>query len=111
MFGIIWFSTIFAAFVAGSLSFNLLLKRLRDDHANDWELSGYPQGWFDFTFSEHPIRSMLASHRLFYAWLFSTPDWIRYDRYAWKLLAVFRVSSLVMVVCVFGIPLIALLLS
>jgi hypothetical protein len=82
--GFILVGILLSAFVA----FDVLIKLMYRDHKSEWEANGHPTamfwrpeevGWFAF-------RSDFAMKRLQFLWLFKTPEWIRHDASAMRLL-------------------------
>ncbi|MFZ1700539.1 MAG: hypothetical protein WBO10_12260 [Pyrinomonadaceae bacterium] len=111
MLGYLGLAIIFVAFLTGSIAYNLIVKRLRDQHPNDWAKTGYPRSWFDLTLPKHLIHSTISGHRFPIFLIFRTPSWVNKDSYAKLLLIIYRMSSALFFGLMFGIPLIALLLS
>ncbi len=80
-------------------------------HREDWERDGRPWGpyWrppesgtLEQQWRVRNAGRTLAGWGCFYAWLFETPDWIRQDREALKLIFRLRVLALAFALCAAG---------
>ena len=88
------------------LSFELLVCRLYSAHHLDWLRDGSPA-----LFGESGFKQTVARWTLQRKLFLSSPDWIDRVRRARFLLLLFRVSSVFVVLAIFGLPVVALLLS
>ena len=91
-----------------ALSFELLVYRLFAEHHLDWLRLGAPTVFGD---PSRDYKRWIARWTLQREVVFATPDWVRRDRLAALLLRIFRLSSLLSLVSVLGLPIGALLLS
>lgn len=80
-------------------------------HREDWERDGRPWGpyWrppgigtLEQQWRFRHVGHMLASQERLYGWLFKTPDWIRQDREALRLIFKLRVLMLVLPMGILG---------
>lgn len=92
--------------VASFVSFELLLYRMHDAHQLEWLRTGSPRLLFESTNS-----GTIARWRFGRTLLFSTPSWVKKDKWARLYLLSYRVTVGCSVVGFFGLPLVALLLS
>ena len=80
------------ALLVVGLTFEILIRKLRSEHAEAWESLGKPTGFFPASLS--PTPSDIAAQKLLYVWFFRTPQWIRECRdSSLYVLCVFRVAS------------------
>src|SRR5262245_18817625 len=90
------------------ISFELLVYRLYAEHQLDWLRLGAPPVLFDFT---REYGRVVARWTLQKDLIFNTPEWVRRDSRARILVLLFRLSFVFSVASVFGLPIVALLLS
>lgn len=83
----------------GYRAFDLLLRRMHDDHHEQWVAYGKPPG-FLFWRSGERATNFLAIHQAFMTWPLFTPSWAREDSLARSLL--FRVRLCFFVVLAYG---------
>jgi hypothetical protein len=89
---ILIFPLLTMALLVVGLTFEILIRKLRSEHAEAWASLGKPTGFFPTSFSPSP--SDIAAQKLLYAWFFRTPQWIRQSRdNALYVLCVFRVAA------------------
>jgi len=79
--------------LAGLVIFDRIVRAEYFDHRTAWYSDGQPHGIFwvppECTFAGGWLvrfSSSMANRRLMRVWLFSTPDWMKRDRYALRLL-------------------------
>ena len=72
---------LFACFIA----FDRLVRLEHASHRSAWESDGRPRGFFWSPAEAAALRSHFARQRLSFTWLFSTPDWMRPDPSALRL--------------------------
>jgi len=87
--------TIFIVVLAGVLIcafyfLDVLVRHEYQFHRAAWELDGRPTGYLFCPLEATLVRSRLAFGRLSMAWLFWTPQWVRDDSAARKLLSRLR---------------------
>ncbi|GEM_PF-1836817 len=87
---IITFAVAYLYFILG----DMLLRYEYENHHSQWIRDGKPVGWF-WRPEEGNISVLLKlgiekQSRILHSWTFSTPEWIRKDRYAAFLLWAFR---------------------
>ena len=88
--------------LAAFLMFDRLVRLEYHSYRRNWEADGQPHGFFwvppevrrlgGWTVS---FRSDFASKRCSFLWLLSTPDWVRRDEKAKKLLTLLRILVIV----------------
>jgi hypothetical protein len=89
---ILIFPLLTLALLVIGLTFEILIRKLRSEHAEAWESLGKPTGFFPTSFS--PTPSDIAAQKLMLTWFFHTPQWIRECRdNSLYILCVFRVAA------------------
>ena len=101
MFNPIIFLCLFPVLIAAFIVFDRLVRLEYSDHRRAWEADGRPHGFFwvprEVTFAGGwlvSLGSSAARMRKSYVWLFSTPDWVRTDNNARRLLYWLRILVL-----------------
>jgi hypothetical protein len=96
MFKIVLF-TFFPVTIASFFVFDGLVRREYFHHRRDWEADGKPHGVFwvprELIFAGGLLvwfASSIAKDRRWFAWLFSTPEWMKRDRKAHRLVLCLR---------------------
>lgn len=91
------FLSYFPVLLASFFLFDQIVKHEYHHHRKDWLADGQPHGFFwvphESTFARGWLvrfGSSLAQHRLSRVLLFATPDWLKHDRKARKLLFAWR---------------------
>lgn len=91
------FVSFFPVFLASFFLFDQIVKQEYQHHRKDWLADGQPHGYFwvppESTFARGWLvrfGSSLAMRRLSRVLLFATPDWLKQDRKARKLLFAWR---------------------
>jgi hypothetical protein len=74
------------------ITFELLVRREYKQHRSHWEKDGRPRGIFWSPLDTRLWVGTGARNRLYYRWLFRSPEWMRNDPQAFNLLILYRVS-------------------
>jgi hypothetical protein len=91
VFGIALFAVLISAFYF----LDVLVRHEYQFHRDAWEQDGRPTGYLFCPLEATLVRSRLAFGRLSMAWLFWTPQWVRDDSAARRLLSRLRWCVLV----------------
>ncbi len=90
-----------ASILTGLLAFDGLIHRLYSHHHDEWIASGRPGGLFrvpkevvDLPFREG-FSSSAANSRLIWRWVFVTPEWMKQETGATRLVWTMRVALIV----------------
>src|SRR5258707_11300459 len=78
--------------IAYFITFELLVRREYKQHRSHWEKDGQPRGIFWSPLDTRLWVGTGARNRLYYRWLFRSPEWTKNDPKALNLLILFRVS-------------------
>jgi len=68
------------------MAFDRLVRLEYASHRSAWESDGSPRGFFWSPVEATTLRGYVARQRLSLVWLFSTPQWVRQDPGASRLL-------------------------
>ena len=97
---ILIFPLLTLALLVVGLTFEILVRKLRCEHADAWKALGKPSGFFPTAFT--PTASDIAAQKLMYAWFFQTPQWVRQSRdKSLYVLCLFRVAAALWVAGIF----------
>ena len=83
-----------AGFVA-LFTVDRLVRLQYASHRQAWEADGKPNGMLFRPPESEGMRSSWALQRCMFVWSFKTPEWIRQDRRALRLVFLMRVSLLI----------------
>jgi len=92
-----WISLLLGSF----FTFDQLVRLEHHSHLSDWENDGRPRGvfWFPIDYWKNKnfnwFNSSYAHQRLGRIWLFSTPQWMKKDEEAMKLVKRFRILNFI----------------
>jgi hypothetical protein len=84
-----------AVLISAFYFLDVLVRHEYQFHRDAWEQDGRPTGYLFCPLEATLVRSRLAFGRLSMAWLFWTPQWVRNDSAARKLLSRLRWCVLV----------------
>jgi hypothetical protein len=91
---------VFAAFIV----FDLLVSLEYSSHRKSWEADGKPRGyfWSPSEIGYFNFSSGIATQRCSLVWLFSTPEWMRQDVKAKRLIFLMRILVVVWNIGILG---------
>jgi hypothetical protein len=118
MFGLFIFLSLITVLIAAFVVFDKLVRLEYFSHRSNWLKDGKPHGFFwvppeSLMAGGWLVRfgSSVASQRKLIVWLFSTPDWMRRDERALRLVFWLRILVISWNVGIGGIIVVALLLQ
>lgn len=98
MFNPLLLLILFPVLIAGFITFDKLVRLEYSSHRTDWEEDGKPHGFFWVPTESKSaagwlvnVGSSAASWRTSFAWLFFTPEWVRGDEKALRLIFWLRI--------------------
>ena len=90
------FAVMLPTLIFSFVAFDILIRKLYQDHREEWEKHGRPCGmmWHAKETERAIFKSDTSMKKLQFVWLFITPDWIKNDFNATHWIRWFRFAVL-----------------